>query len=102
MLALKAWTNQLRGDLRVFCFGTVLAGIEVKAIFTMLKYVKIVPIGRFAQCYRSIFFQLALGSYGTINRAISLPAPHFRSVSIVKSLKNYVIWRYPLGFKVDD
>ena len=57
MLALKAWTNQLRGNLRVF--GTVLAGIEVKAIFTILKYVKIVPLGRFAQCYRSIFFQLA-------------------------------------------
>ena len=37
-----------------------------------------------------------------VNRAISLPAPHFRSVSIGKSLKNYVIWRCPLGFKVDD
>ena len=65
MLALKAWTNQLRGDLRVFCFGTVLAGIEVKAIFTTLRYVKIVPLGRFAQCYCSVFFQLAYSSYGT-------------------------------------
>ena len=41
-----------------FWFGGVLAGIEVKTIFTNLNYVKIVPLGRFAQCYRSIFFQL--------------------------------------------
>ena len=46
-----------------FWFGAVRAGIEVGAIFTMLNYVKIVPLGRFAQCYCSIFFQFAYKVY---------------------------------------
>ena len=66
VLAYTAWTNQLRGVLGGSSwFGSVRAGIEVGAIFTDLKYVKIVPLGRFAQCYCSIFFQFALGIYVT-------------------------------------
>ena len=34
-----------------FRFGAVRAGIEVETIFTILNYVKIVPLDRFAQCY---------------------------------------------------
>ncbi len=65
VLAYTAWTNQLRGVFRgCSWFGSVRAGIEVGAIFTDLKNVKIVPLGRFAQCCCSIFFQLALRSYG--------------------------------------
>ena len=41
-------------------FGSVCAGIEVRAIFTTLNNVKIMPLGRFAQCYCSIFFQLVI------------------------------------------
>ena len=50
---------------RTLSFGSACAGIEVRAIFTHMKKVKIVPLGRFAQCYCSIFFQFALGLYGT-------------------------------------